>query len=134
MTTDIDRKLFIGPRLRRLRRELGLNQTKMAEDLGVSPSYVNLMERNQRPITAELLLKLAKTEEDATRRNRLLYEASIAQAASEAKTQAKKRVGPCLYVERRRPRASSAAPSATSLSTASLGVAGKEQGPTDRNL
>ena len=58
----------------------------------------------------------------------------IAQAASEAKTQAKKRVGPCLYVERRRPRASSAAPSATSLSTASLGVAGKEQGPTDRNL
>ena len=59
MTTDIDRKLFIGPRLRRLRRELGLNQTKMAEDLGVSPSYVNLMERNQRPVSAQILLRLA---------------------------------------------------------------------------
>lgn len=60
MTNDIDRKLFVGPKLRRLRRELGLNQTKMAEDLGVSPSYVNLMERNQRPVSAQILLRLAE--------------------------------------------------------------------------
>ncbi|WP_419825388.1 helix-turn-helix domain-containing protein [Sphingomonas sp.] len=56
-----DRKLYLGPRLRVLRRELGLNQTKMAEELGVSPSYLNHLERNQRPLTAQMLLRLAHT-------------------------------------------------------------------------
>ena len=56
-----DRAAFMGPRLRRLRRELGLTQAVMAEDLGVSPSYIALMERNQRPMTADLLLRLAQT-------------------------------------------------------------------------
>lgn len=55
-----DRKLFLGARLKRLRRELGLTQTRMAEDLGVSPSYLNLLERNQRPVTAQVLLRLAE--------------------------------------------------------------------------
>jgi XRE family transcriptional regulator, fatty acid utilization regulator len=55
-----ERKLFLGPRLRRLRRELGLTQTRMAEDLGVSPSYLNHLERNQRPVTAQVLLHLAE--------------------------------------------------------------------------
>ncbi|MCK5750640.1 MAG: helix-turn-helix domain-containing protein, partial [Oricola sp.] len=50
----------MGPRLRRLRREMGLTQAVMAEDLGVSPSYIALMERNQRPMTADMLLKLAQ--------------------------------------------------------------------------
>jgi hypothetical protein len=59
MTNDLEKKLFIGPKLRRLRRDLGLNQTKMAEDLGISPSYVNLMERNQRPVSAQILIRLA---------------------------------------------------------------------------
>ncbi len=54
-----DRKLFAGPRVRRLRGELGLTQTRMAEDLGVSISYLNLIERNQRPVTAQFLLRLA---------------------------------------------------------------------------
>lgn len=54
------KKLFIGPRLRRLRRELGLTQARMAEELGVSPSYVNLIERNQRPVSAQLLLRIAQ--------------------------------------------------------------------------
>jgi len=31
----------------------------MAEELGLSPSYLNLMERNQRPITAQVLIRLA---------------------------------------------------------------------------
>lgn len=56
-----DRKLYLGPRLRVLRRELGLNQTNMAEELGVSPSYLNHLERNQRPLTAQMLLRLANT-------------------------------------------------------------------------
>jgi XRE family transcriptional regulator, fatty acid utilization regulator len=55
-----DRKLFAGPRVRRLRGELGLTQTRMAEDLGVSISYLNLIERNQRPVTAQFLLRLAE--------------------------------------------------------------------------
>lgn len=56
-----DRKLYLGPKLRVLRRELGLNQTQMAEELGVSPSYLNHLERNQRPLTAQMLLRLANT-------------------------------------------------------------------------
>src|SRR5580658_129013 len=55
-----ERKLFLGPRLRRLRRDMGLSQTRMAEDLGVSPSYLNYMEHNRRPVTAQVLLKLAE--------------------------------------------------------------------------
>ncbi|MEN5052184.1 helix-turn-helix domain-containing protein [Brevundimonas naejangsanensis] len=56
-----DRKLFLGGRLKRLRRELDLSQTAMAADLGVSPSYLNHIERNQRPVSAQLLLRLAET-------------------------------------------------------------------------
>ncbi|MEO8926529.1 MAG: short-chain fatty acyl-CoA regulator family protein [Caulobacteraceae bacterium] len=56
-----ERKLFLGVRLKRIRRELGLTQTRMAEDLGVSPSYLNHLERNQRPLTAQILLRLAQT-------------------------------------------------------------------------
>src|ERR1700709_2609512 len=55
-----DRKLFLGARLKRMRRDLGITQTRMAEDLGVSPSYLNLLERNQRPGTAQVLLRLAE--------------------------------------------------------------------------
>src|SRR5512135_1024395 len=55
-----DRKLFLGARMKRLRRDLGHTQTRMAEDLGVSPSYLNLLERNQRPVTAQVLLRLAE--------------------------------------------------------------------------
>lgn len=55
------RPLYLGPRLRRLRRELGLTQQAMAADLEISPSYVALLERNQRPVTADMLLRLART-------------------------------------------------------------------------
>src|SRR5215510_1372632 len=53
-------KLYLGRRLRNLRRELGLNQSAMAAEIGVSPSYLNHLERNQRPVTAQVLLKLAE--------------------------------------------------------------------------
>ena len=61
METAADRKLFLGARLKRLRRDLSLTQTAMATDLGVSPSYLNHIERNQRPVSAQLLLRLADT-------------------------------------------------------------------------
>src|SRR5262245_15465564 len=55
-----ERKLYLGGRVRRLRRELGLNQSAMATEIGVSPSYLNHLERNQRPVTAQVLLRLAE--------------------------------------------------------------------------
>lgn len=57
----VENKLFIGPRLRRIRRGLGLTQARMAEELDISPSYLNLIERGQRPATAQFLIKLAST-------------------------------------------------------------------------
>lgn len=55
---NAQRKIFAGPRLKRLRRERQLTQARMAEELDVSPSYLNLMERNQRPLTVQVLLRL----------------------------------------------------------------------------
>lgn len=60
MAIASDKKLFLGARLKRLRRELDLTQSRMAEELGVSASYLNLLERNQRPVTAQVLLRLAE--------------------------------------------------------------------------
>lgn len=61
MTTQTTRSVFMGPRLRRLRRDLGLTQADMAADLEISAPYVALLERNQRPVTADMLLRLART-------------------------------------------------------------------------
>ncbi len=56
-----DTKIFAGPRIRRIRTNLELTQTAMASELGISPSYLNLIERNQRPLTVQLILKLSST-------------------------------------------------------------------------
>src|SRR5947199_8325567 len=61
MPADSARKLFVGPRFRRIRQQLGLSQTQIAEGLGISPSYINLIERNQRTVRAQLLMRLAQT-------------------------------------------------------------------------
>ncbi|MGL4263441.1 MAG: helix-turn-helix domain-containing protein [Afipia sp.] len=61
MATTTIRSVFMGPRLRRLRRDLGLTQADMAADLDISAPYVALLERNQRPVTADMLLRLART-------------------------------------------------------------------------
>src|SRR5712671_8241548 len=63
MAGDSGKKLFVGPRFRRIRQQLGLSQTQIAEGLGVSPSYINLIERNQRPITAQILIKMAEAHD-----------------------------------------------------------------------
>jgi XRE family transcriptional regulator, fatty acid utilization regulator len=51
-------KTFIGPHLRRLRLERGETQGAMARALGISPSYVNLLENNERSVSVQVLLKL----------------------------------------------------------------------------
>ncbi|GGB20324.1 transcriptional regulator [Sphingomonas metalli] len=55
-----ERKLIAGAPIRRLRRRAGLSQAAMAEMLGISPSYLNLVERNHRPVSATLLVALAE--------------------------------------------------------------------------
>ncbi|MEM1046821.1 MAG: short-chain fatty acyl-CoA regulator family protein [Pseudomonadota bacterium] len=51
-------KTFIGPRLRRLRLENSQTQTQMAKVLGISTSYVNLLEKNERSVSVAVLMKL----------------------------------------------------------------------------
>ena len=50
----------IGRTLRRLRMEHALSQQALAAKLGISASYLNLIEHDQRKITATLLIKLAE--------------------------------------------------------------------------
>jgi predicted transcriptional regulator/transcriptional regulator with XRE-family HTH domain len=49
----------LGARLRAVRRQRGLTQAKLAERLGISASYLNLIEHNRRGLSAPLLIKLA---------------------------------------------------------------------------
>ena len=48
--------LKIGPKIKSFRRQLGLQANKLAEDLGISPSYLNLIESGKRKIDGDLLL------------------------------------------------------------------------------
>ncbi|HEY8603298.1 helix-turn-helix domain-containing protein [Tsuneonella suprasediminis] len=50
--------LFAGPALRRLRKREGLTQAAMAARLSISPSYLNLIERNQRPLSGRVVIKI----------------------------------------------------------------------------
>ncbi|QJE74019.1 DUF2083 domain-containing protein [Aerophototrophica crusticola] len=54
-----EKKAMLGHKVRRLRRDLKMTQAQMAEEIGISPSYLNLIEANQRPLTVPLLLKIA---------------------------------------------------------------------------
>ena len=51
----------LGAKVRALRRREGLTQVKMAEQLGVSASFLNLIESNRRSLPATLLIKIAQT-------------------------------------------------------------------------
>ncbi|QCK85310.1 ImmA/IrrE family metallo-endopeptidase [Phreatobacter aquaticus] len=57
----MSRKVFIGPALRRLREDARLTQTAFAHRLGLSVSYLNQIENNQRPATAGVLVALGQT-------------------------------------------------------------------------
>lgn len=53
-------RIFAGPAIRRLRRQAGLTQAAMAAALDISPSYLNLIENGQRPLSAGLIVRLAE--------------------------------------------------------------------------
>ncbi|NEW87071.1 XRE family transcriptional regulator [Rhodopseudomonas sp. WA056] len=55
------KKAYVGARLRRLREQRGMTQQALATAVGVSPSYLNQIENNQRPLTVPVLLKLNAT-------------------------------------------------------------------------
>ena len=52
-------KVFMGARLQRLREERHLSQVALAKSLGISASYLNQIERNQRPLTVPILLRVS---------------------------------------------------------------------------
>lgn len=52
------RKAYMGVRLKRLREERGLTQVALARALELSASYLNQLEKNQRPLTVPILLKI----------------------------------------------------------------------------
>ncbi|WP_372405560.1 short-chain fatty acyl-CoA regulator family protein [Streptomyces luteireticuli] len=54
------RKVYAHAKLRRLRREHGLNQVELARRLDISTSYLNQIEHSRRPLTAPVLLRLAE--------------------------------------------------------------------------
>src|SRR5438874_8930288 len=50
----------LGAKVRALRRRQELTQVQLAQRLGISASYLNLIESNRRPLPASLLIKLAQ--------------------------------------------------------------------------
>ena len=46
--------LKIGPKIKAFRRQKGLQANKLAEQLGISPSYLNLIESGKRKIDGDL--------------------------------------------------------------------------------
>lgn len=52
------RKTFMGVRLKTLREQRGLTQAALAQQLKLSPSYLNQLENNQRPLSVPVLLRL----------------------------------------------------------------------------
>jgi predicted transcriptional regulator/DNA-binding XRE family transcriptional regulator len=55
------RKTFLGVKLKTLREQRGLTQAALAQLLALSPSYLNQLENNQRPLSVAVLLRLQST-------------------------------------------------------------------------
>ncbi|MFJ4342442.1 short-chain fatty acyl-CoA regulator family protein [Streptomyces sp. NPDC088915] len=54
-------KIYAGARLRRLREERRLTQADLARVLRISPSYLNQMEHDTRPLTVPVLLRVTES-------------------------------------------------------------------------
>ncbi len=53
-------KTFVGPRVRQLRTERGFSQAALAQLLKISPSYLNQIEHDVRPLTVPVLLRITE--------------------------------------------------------------------------
>ena len=58
------RRLFAGQEVRALRRRIGVSQAEVASSLGISVPYLSQIETNDRPLTAPVLLALARAYPD----------------------------------------------------------------------
>lgn len=56
----MSKAVFLGRRIRSQRMRLGLSQVALAKRLGISASYLNLVENDRRPVTTALLLELTR--------------------------------------------------------------------------
>ena len=54
------KSVHLGRRIRALRLRTGLSQAELAKRLGISSSYLNLLEHDRRPVTSALLLELSR--------------------------------------------------------------------------
>jgi len=54
------KKTYLGPKLRQLRKDAGQTQLEMARALGISASYVNLLENNQRSLSVQVLMRVSE--------------------------------------------------------------------------
>jgi len=83
--SKIDTK--IGPKIKAFRRQLGMQANKLAEEMGISPSYLNLIESGKRKIDGDLLLKVCdklKIElSDLTSKTDLNLESNISELLSD---------------------------------------------------
>jgi len=52
--------LKIGPKIKAFRRQLGIQANKFSEQVGISPTYLNLIEGGKRKIDGDLLIKISK--------------------------------------------------------------------------
>ena len=50
----------IGSKIKSFRQKLGLQAKKLSEQIGISPSYLNLIESGKRKIDGDLLLKICQ--------------------------------------------------------------------------
>ncbi|MEV0732704.1 MULTISPECIES: short-chain fatty acyl-CoA regulator family protein [Polymorphospora] len=53
-------KTFAGARLRRLREDRGISQIELARQLAISPSYLNQIEHDTRPLTVAVLMRITE--------------------------------------------------------------------------
>ena len=59
MLSDVA-KTFVGSRVRQLRSERGFSQAALAQMLDISPSYLNQIEHDVRPLTVAVLLRITE--------------------------------------------------------------------------
>ena len=52
-------EINMGPRLKKQRINRGFSQAKLSKSIGISPSYLNLIESGKRKIPTSLLIKAA---------------------------------------------------------------------------
>ena len=53
-------KTFVGSRVRQLRSERGFSQAALAQTLEISPSYLNQIEHDVRPLTVAVLMRITE--------------------------------------------------------------------------